>query len=49
MEFLSRLAVTLFAGIKEQGDEYVNNIKPLREGTGEYHIGFYEELPAEQR
>ena len=25
-----------------KGDEYQNNIKPLREGTGEYHIAFYE-------
>jgi len=25
-----------------EGDEYQNNIKPLREGTGEYHIAFYE-------
>ena len=32
-----------------KGDEYVNNIKPLREGTGEYHIGFYNELPEDQR
>ena len=25
-----------------KGDEYQNNVKPLREGTGEYHIAFYE-------
>ena len=25
-----------------KSDEYQNNIKPLREGTGEYHIAFYE-------
>jgi len=25
-----------------KGDEYQNNIKPLRDGTGEYHIAFYE-------
>ena len=25
-----------------KGDEYQNEIKPLREGTGEYHIAFYE-------
>ena len=25
-----------------KGDENQNNIKPLREGTGEYHIAFYE-------
>ena len=24
-----------------KGAEYQNNIKPLREGTGEYHIAFY--------
>lgn len=25
-----------------KGDEYQNNIKHLRDGTGEYHIAFYE-------
>jgi len=25
-----------------KGDEYQKNIKPLRDGTGEYHIAFYE-------
>jgi uncharacterized protein (DUF1330 family) len=29
-----------------KGDEYQNNIKPLREGTGEYHIAFYEAPPS---
>ena len=29
-----------------KGDEYQNNIKPLREGTGEYHISFYEAPPS---
>jgi uncharacterized protein (DUF1330 family) len=29
-----------------KGDEYQNNIKPLREGTGEYHIAFYESPPS---
>jgi uncharacterized protein (DUF1330 family) len=28
-----------------KGDEYQNNIKHLREGTGEYHIAFYESPP----
>jgi uncharacterized protein (DUF1330 family) len=25
-----------------KGDEYQNNIKPLRAGTGNYHVAFYE-------
>jgi uncharacterized protein (DUF1330 family) len=25
-----------------KGDEYQNNIKHLRDGTGDYHIAFYE-------
>ncbi len=29
-----------------KGDEYQNQIKPLREGTGEYHIAFYEAPPS---
>jgi uncharacterized protein (DUF1330 family) len=29
-----------------KGDEYQNNIKHLREGTGEYHIAFYEAPPS---
>jgi uncharacterized protein (DUF1330 family) len=29
-----------------KGEEYQNNIKPLREGTGEYHIAFYESPPS---
>ena len=29
------------------GEDYQQNVKPLREGTGEYHIAFYEELPPE--
>jgi uncharacterized protein (DUF1330 family) len=29
-----------------KGDEYQKNIKPLRAGTGEYHIAFYEVPPA---
>ena len=37
----------LYAFIK--GDEYQNNIKPLREGTGEYHIAFYDSLPEDQQ
>jgi uncharacterized protein (DUF1330 family) len=28
------------------GDEYVNNVKPLRKGTGIYDIGIYEAPPA---
>ena len=28
-----------------KGDEYQNDIKPLRAGTGEYHIAFYESPP----
>ena len=39
--------LTEFASMEEletfiKGDEYQNNVKPLREGTGEYHIAFYE-------
>jgi uncharacterized protein (DUF1330 family) len=30
-----------------KGDEYQNNIKYLREGTGEYHIAFYESVASE--
>ena len=29
-----------------KSDEYQNNIKPLREGTGEYQIAFYESPPS---
>ena len=29
--------------------EYQNEIKPLREGTGEYHIAFYESPPSDQQ
>ena len=32
-----------------KSDEYQNEIKPLREGTGEYHIGFYESPPEDQQ
>jgi len=28
-----------------KGDEYQKNVKPLRDGTGEYHIAFYEAPP----
>jgi uncharacterized protein (DUF1330 family) len=28
-----------------KGDEYQNNVKHLRAGTGEYHIAFYEAPP----
>jgi len=28
-----------------KGDEYQNNVKHLREGTGDYHIAFYESPP----
>lgn len=31
-----------------KGDEYQNNVKHLREGTGEYHIAFYESPPQGQ-
>lgn len=31
-----------------KGDEYQNNIKHLRDGTGEYHIAFYESPAADQ-
>jgi uncharacterized protein (DUF1330 family) len=30
-----------------KGDEYQNNIKHLREGTGEYQIAFYESVASE--
>jgi uncharacterized protein (DUF1330 family) len=29
-----------------KGDEYQNEVKHLREGTGEYHIAFYEAPPS---
>jgi len=29
-----------------KGDEYQKNIKHLRDGTGEYHIAFYEAPPS---
>ena len=32
-----------------KGDEYQNNIKPLREGTGEYEIAFFESPPSDQQ
>lgn len=31
-----------------KGDEYQNNVKHLREGTGDYHIAFYESPPEDQ-
>jgi uncharacterized protein (DUF1330 family) len=31
-----------------KGDEYQNNVKHLRDGTGEYHIAFYESPAAGQ-
>jgi uncharacterized protein (DUF1330 family) len=44
------LILTEFAAMDDlqayiKGDEYQNNVKHLREGTGEYHIAFYESAP----
>jgi uncharacterized protein (DUF1330 family) len=28
-----------------KGDEYQKNVRPLREGTGNYHVAFFEGVP----
>ena len=44
-------AIDLFKNLEDdlqafiKGDEYQNNVKHLRDGTGEYHIAFYESPP----